>query len=181
MRVLGIAGSLRRESFNRKLMAQALGIAGGSGAEVASHDLIDLPLYNQDVEDKGMPETVRAFREEIEKADAVIIATPEYNNSMSGVLKNAIDWGSRPPNRWGGKIACVMGATPGGFGTVQAQRDLRHVLTILDVMIVPYPFVYLSKAHEAFAKDGTLTNEPVAKNLELLVKRLLQVTRTLKG
>src|SRR5688500_14860900 len=131
MKILGIAGSLRKDSFNRKLLANAISVSNELGQTIEPFDLLTIPLYNEDVEDAGMTDLVNEFRERITEADALVIATPEYNNSIPGVLKNAIDWASRPPNALNGKIACVMGATMGGLGTISAQNHLRHVLNIL--------------------------------------------------
>lgn len=176
MRILGIAGSLRKDSYNRKLLAYAAKVADGHGQEIVICDLGDIPLYNGDVEAEGMPPPVAAFRERIAQADAVLFAGPEYNNSISGVLKNAIDWASRPPNAWNTKVVAVMGATQGGFGTVQASAHLRHVMSILNCLVVPLPFVYLSRARDAFDEQGNLVNATAAKNVEGLVVRLIEVT-----
>jgi chromate reductase, NAD(P)H dehydrogenase (quinone) len=180
MNILGIAGSLRKDSYNRKLLAHADATAVRLGGSVRIHDLIGIPLYNQDVEDEGLPEAVAKFRADLNWADAVIVCTPEYNNSIPGVLKNAIDWGSRPPNQWGGKVAAIMGATVGGFGTALAHAHLRQILLILNVVVVPYPFVYISKAQEALDANGAPKDERTRENMEAILKRLIAVTQALK-
>lgn len=103
MKILGFAGSLRKDSFNRKLLANAISTAKELGQTIEPFDLLGIPLYNGDVEAAGMPDIVNEFRERITEADALVIATPEYNYSIPGVLKNAIDWASRPPNALNGR------------------------------------------------------------------------------
>ncbi|MCX7718221.1 MAG: NAD(P)H-dependent oxidoreductase [Candidatus Sumerlaeaceae bacterium] len=180
MNLLGIAGSLRKDSLNKKLLACAAAMAREMGREMRIADLSDVPLYNGDVEAAGLPPGVAAFREELKWADAIVIATPEYNNSFPGVLKNAIDWGSSRGNCWDGKVLALMGATPGNFGTVMAQAQLRNIFNILNAFIVPFPFVYVPRAHEAFNADGSLNNAMAAENMKNLLGRLFQVTEALK-
>jgi chromate reductase len=180
MNVLGIAGSLRKESFNRRLLLCAGSVARTLGEEMRIHDLAEVPLYNADVEKAGMPDGVAKLRADLEWADCVVIATPEYNNSIPGVLKNAIDWASTSGNKWDGKVVALIGATVGAFGTIQAQAHLRHIMLILNAIVVPTPFVYVPKAQEAFNPDGSLANEMAAKNLEALIRRLFTVTGALK-
>ncbi|MBX7244399.1 MAG: NAD(P)H-dependent oxidoreductase [Candidatus Sumerlaeaceae bacterium] len=181
MNILGIAGSLRKDSYNKKLLAHAAGVAKSLGEDIRIHDLIDLPVYNADVEAAGFPPAVAKFREAVEWADAVVIVTPEYNNSISGVLKNAIDWASTSGNKWSGKVAAIMGGTVGAFGTVLAQAHLRQILVILNVIVVPTPFVYVPRIQDAFDAQGNFTNEIAAKAVEGLLKRLFETTGALKG
>jgi chromate reductase, NAD(P)H dehydrogenase (quinone) len=181
MNLLGICGSIRRDSYNGKLLRHAAAVAGKLGEEMRIAGIGDLPLFNEDLEAGGRPAPVEKFRADLDWADAIVIATPEYNNSVPGVLKNAIDWGSRPPNCWGNKVAALMGATVGNFGTCLAQAHLRPILLILNTIVVPYPFVYVPKAQEAFGADGSLSNEHAAKNIEALLARLFEVTRALKA
>jgi len=180
MNILGIAGSLRKDSLNKKLLAYAASVARDMGREIRIADLGGVPLYNADVEAAGLPPGVVAFRDDLKQADAVVIATPEYNNSFPGVLKNAIDWGSSKGNCWDGKVVALMGATPGNFGTVLAQAQLRNIFCILNAVVVPTPFVYVPRAHEAFDADGTLNNSMAAENLKNLLTRLFEVTEALK-
>ncbi len=180
MNLLGIAGSLRRESYNKKLLAHAGRVAAGKGADFRTADIGDLPVLNEDLETGGKrPAAVDKFRAELEWADAILIATPEYNNSVPGGLKNAIDWGSRAPNCWSGKTVAVMGATVGNFGTVLAQAELRRILLILNTIVVPFPFVYVPRVQDAFSPDGSLVNETAAKSLDGLVQRLIEVSSAL--
>jgi chromate reductase len=180
MNVLGFAGSLRKESYNRKLLNCAKTTATQLGHDIEIFDLLDIPLYNEDVEQAGIPEPVQRFRERLTWADAIVIASPEYNNSMSGVLKNAIDWASRPPNKLAGKTACIMGATIGNFGTVLSQAHLRQVLLILNVILVPTPFVYIPRAQDSFDASGNLTNEIASKALRAVLERLFEITQALR-
>jgi chromate reductase, NAD(P)H dehydrogenase (quinone) len=126
---LGIAGSLRRGSYNRSLIRAAIELAP-AGTTVIPYDLMDLPMYNGDVEAEGDPEAVAAFKHAINAADSLLIATPEYNHCVPGVLKNAIDWASRPARSsvLTGKPVAIMGATPGSGGTARAQAHLRDGL-----------------------------------------------------
>lgn len=171
--IVGFAGSLRKNSYNRALLnAAAVLVPGGASLEV--FDLGVIPLYSQDLE-VDMPKVVRDFKSKVRKADALLISTPEYNYSFSGVLKNALDWASRPysDNSFDGKLAAIMGASPGVFGTARAQYHLRQVLVSLNVQVVNRPEVFVSLAQEKFGKDGNLTDrktrELVARLLESLV------------
>ena len=136
VRILGFAGSLRKGSYNKALL-RAAGELAPKGAELRVFDLEGIPPFNEDLE-SNPPAKVKDFKAEIKAADALLIATPEYNFSMPGVLKNAIDWGTRPygDNAWAGKPAAIMGASTGQFGTVRAQLHLRQVL--LDGRIHPH-------------------------------------------
>lgn len=176
MKLIGLAGSLRKESYNRKLLAVAAKIADDLGTPMEIITIDDVPLYNADVEAAGMPAGVEKFRTSIKAADAILIVTPEYNNSFPGVLKNAIDWASTNGNCWDGKVVALAGATVGVMGTALAQAQLRNVFNILNAFLVPHPFVYLPKAQEAFDEAGNLTNETTRKNLEAVLKRLVKVT-----
>lgn len=179
MNILGICGSLRKDSWNRKLLALAATRAQYLGESLELFDLIDVPLYNQDVEDRGMPEAVARMRTRLEWADIVLIVSPEYNYSIPGVMKNAIDWASRAPNRWDGKVVGIMGATMGNFGTVSMQGQMRQVLSGLNATVVGYPAVLLPQAQKAFDAQGNLTNESAAKNVDALLKRLVDVAKKL--
>ncbi len=163
--VLGIVGSLRKASYNRCLLNAAIEVAPPELAiEVASLD--EIPFYNGDVEAGGLPPAVVAFRERIRAADAVLIATPEYNYSIPGVLKNAIDWASRAPDQpFSGKPLCIMGASMGGGGTIRAQSHLRLVTALLNMHPLNRPEIYVSLAHDKFNAEGKLTDESTRKNL----------------
>ena len=176
---LAFAGSLRKESWNKKLLRLAIEAAREAGLEVREFDLSDVPLYNADVEAAGFPPAVEAFRRAVTEAAALIIATPEYNNSIPGVLKNAIDWASRPPNTLNGKVAAILGASPGNFGTVSAQHALRPVLVTLNVLTLPGPRVFIAKAAQAFESDGALKDAGAAEQVRALMRRLAHTTRAL--
>ena len=172
--ILGIPGSLRRDSLNRALLRAASEVVpDGVTIEVAEID--DLPLYNWDVEqEQGFPESVARFRSRIAEADALLIATPEYNNSMPGALKNAIDWASR-----GGrnapiseKPAAIMGAA-GRLGSVRAQLHLRTVLMNNDLRVVQKPEVLVSGG--ANFTDGELTEERYRDQIRRLLESLLEL------
>ncbi len=177
MKVLGIAGSLRERSFNKLALraAQALAPAGMS-IEIA--DISEIPLYNEDVKAAGMPAPVLRLRAQIAAADGLLLATPEYNYSISGVLKNAIDWASRPPEQpFDGKPIAIMGASPGKFGTARAQYHLRQVFIFLNGYIVNKPEVMIGGAASAFDADGNLTDE-IAREL---IGQLLASLQDLAG
>ena len=140
IKILGFAGSLRRASYNRGLVRAASELAP-SGIVVEAFDLSDIPLYDQDVEDAGEPASVVAFKQAIAAADALLVATPEYNHGVPGVLKNALDWASRPrvtsPLR--DRPVAVMGASPGTGSTARAQAQLRETFVFTGACVMPLP------------------------------------------
>ena len=160
MRVLGIPGSLRAGSFNRSLL-RAAQEAAPAGMEIEAFDLASIPLYNGDVEARGDPEPVAAFKEKIRAADALLFVTPEYNYGVPGVLKNAVDWASRPPGRsvLNGKPAGIMGASQGAGGTARAQLQLRQAFVFTQTIAMLQPEVLVAKAQEKFDAEGRLTDE----------------------
>jgi len=171
LKILAIPGSLRRGSFNR-LLARAAAELAPAGVTVEIADLRDLPVYDEDVNAAGPPPAVLDLKRRIAEADAVFIATPEYNHGVPGVLKNAIDWTSRRPNQpWKGKPVALAGASDGGWGTVRAQLALRPTLACLDARVVENPEVHVSHAQDKIDAEGRLTDE---KTRELL-RRLLEV------
>jgi chromate reductase, NAD(P)H dehydrogenase (quinone) len=158
--VCGIAGSLRRGSHNRALLHAARDLAP-EGMEVRIFDrLAEIPLYNQDVEAEGDPEPVQALKRAIAEADALLIATPEYNHGVPGVLKNAIDWASRPPRETvlAGKPTAILGASPGITGTARAQSQLRQAFVFTDTPTLTQPEILVYRAHEKFDEQGRLTD-----------------------
>jgi chromate reductase len=163
-RILALPGSLRRASFNRGLLVAAREILSGR-AEVELASLADIPLYNDDVRALGYPEPVEQLRSQVERADALLIGATEYNFGPSGVLKNAIDWASRPPGPpLLGMPFGLVGASPGGFGTVRAQLQLRQIL--LFVQALGYPgSLHVSGAVELFDDEGRLTDEKTRQDL----------------
>ncbi len=174
-RILAVAGSLRTGSYNRKLLALLVEQARAQGAEVDVVDLkvLALPVYDGDIEAQGLPPAVVELRERISKAQGLLIASPEYNESIPGGFKNAIDWASRPPgNVFRGKWAALSGASPGMFGTVRMQPHLRQSLTHLGVTVLPEQFL-VAHAHEAFTEEGRLKDETRLKSLSGLVSALM--------
>jgi chromate reductase len=174
MRVCGIAGSLRRGSYNRALLRAAVELAP-DGMEIVAFDrLRDVPPYDADVEAGGDPEPVAALKSAIRDADALLVVTPEYNYSVPGVLKNAIDWASRPPSGSVliGKPTALMGATPGRTGTARAQLALRQSFVFTQTPVLPGPEVLVAEAQGRFAADGTLTDERTRQSVRTLLDRL---------
>ncbi len=180
--ILGFAGSLRKQSYNRSLLAAAEEYLP-EGVTLEQYDISDIPLFDQDVLDgEGYPEAAQRFRDRIAAADAVLIATPEYNYSIPGVLKNAIDWASRPPNPpFNGKPVAVMGASDGPWGTIRAQLHLRQVFVFLNAFPVQQPQVMVPKAADKFDESGRLTDELARNQLRALMEALTNWTRRLRG
>ena len=164
LRIVAIPGSLRKASFNRGLLVAAQEILSGR-AEVELVSLADIPLYNDDVRALGYHEPVVSLRDAVERADALLIGATEYNFGPSGVLKNAIDWASRPPGPpLAGKPYGLVGASTGGFGTVRSQLQLRQVL--LFVQALGYPgSLHVSGAAALFDEDGKLIDEQTRQSL----------------
>ncbi len=181
MQILGLSGSLRKESFNTAAL-RACADHLPQGATMSIFDLAPIPLYNEDVRAQGLPESVQQLREQIRAADALVIATPEYNYSFSGVLKNAIDWASRPPDQpFDGKPIALIGATPGGMGTSRAQYHLRQVFVYLNGRLLNRPEVFISGAQNKFDADGRLTDAATAESLGKMLAALADWTRSLRG
>ena len=169
--VLALPGSLRRGSFNR-LLLQAAAASTPPGMQLQVYDeLASVPLFSEDVEAETVPAGVERLRDRVARADAVLIATPEYNQSIPGVLKNAIDWLSRPPHEvLVGKPMAVIGATAGRWGTRLAQSHLRHVLYATEALVMPQPSLFVAAASSLFDGAGGLVDEQTAGSLrELLV------------
>jgi chromate reductase len=164
MKILAIPGSLRQKSLNTSLLHAFAEEAQGHQVEIAS--LADIPLYSGDLEAAGIPEAVSKLGEAIRSADAVVISTPEYNYSIPGGLKNAIDWISRLPQQpFAGKRVGLMGASMGMMGTSRAQYHLRQVFVYLDGRVINKPEVFVSAAHTKFDEQGKLTDEGTRKLL----------------
>ncbi|NNE22418.1 MAG: NAD(P)H-dependent oxidoreductase [Rhizobiales bacterium] len=165
MNVLAISGSLRKASYNTALLRNASAVApDGMSIDIAT--LNDIPLYNGDVDGADKPAAVLELAEAIRAADGVLIATPEYNYSISGVLKNAIDWVSRIDNQpLAAKPLGIMGASAGGLGTARAQYHLRQVFVYLDARVMNRPELFVGSAYAKFDSDGNLTDEDTRKFL----------------
>jgi chromate reductase, NAD(P)H dehydrogenase (quinone) len=171
-RIVAFAGSLRENSYNRALIRAAQELAPG-GVSIEAIEIGSLPFYDADVEAKGDPPAVAAFKRELGDADGILIATPEYNDGVPGVLVNALDWGSRLPGRspLTAKPVAVMGASPSQIGTARAQLHLRQILNHLQARILPPPELLVARAHERFDSDHRLTDTGTRKVLrELLVR-----------
>lgn len=183
IRVLGIVGSLRHGSHNRKLLEAARALAPG-GMEIRIFDLADIPLYNGDRDkDPERPDAVDDFKRAISAADALLIATPEYNHSIPGVLQNAIDWASRPAMKspLAGKPVGIMGASPGALGAVRAQQQLKLVLLATLAAVMPHPGVTVGQVAEKFDAAGTLVHEPTREFVAAFLEDLGKWTRRLRG
>ena len=171
--VLGISGSLRRRSYNTAALRAARELAP-QGVTVMIADLSAIPPYNDDVREReGYPAAVEHLRNQVRAADAVLFATPEYNYSIPGVLKNAIDWVSRPPDQpFAGKAAAIIGASPGPTGTARAQYHLRQIGVYLDLHFLNKPEVMIANAGERFDQEGLLKDEKTAELLRKLLENL---------
>jgi chromate reductase, NAD(P)H dehydrogenase (quinone) len=179
--VLGFSGSLRKASYNSALLRAAAELLP-AGMTLETFDLAPIPLYNPDNDGPDAPESVLRFKERITAADALLIATPEYNYSFSGVLKNAIDWASRPPRAspLSGKPLAIMGAG-GMFGTVRAQLHLRQVATECNLLALNKPEVRVPRPWEKFDDQGQLSDEQTRGELRALLEALAAWTRRLRG
>ena len=181
MKVLGISGSLRKGSFNTAALRTAVELAP-EGMEIEIADLSAIPLYDGDVETAGFPEAVVAFKAAIAEADALLIATPEYNYSISGVMKNAIDWASRPPDQpFDNKPIAIMGASAGRLGTARAQYHLRQVFVFLNGRILNRPEVMIGGAGQVFDGEGRLTDEVARELIGQQLVALREWAATLAG
>ena len=180
-RILGIAGSLRRESYNRAALRAAIQLAP-SGATIETFELDGLPGFNQD-EERNPPARVVELKRCIREADALLIVTPEYNYSVPGVLKNAIDWASRPygDSAWSGKPAAIMGASVGAIGTARAQYHLRQIFVFLNVLAINQPEVMIGNAATRFDAEGRLTDETTQKLIRQLLENLVAWARRLQA
>jgi chromate reductase len=169
LKILGISGSLRKNSFNTSAL-KACGEMMPAGMSMTIARIDDIPLFNQDVFDAGQPEAVKRFRAECAAADGLLIASPEYNFSLTAPLKNAIDWASRPPNQvFQDKPIAIFSATVGPLGGPRNQYDLRRILTQLWGHVLPRPEVFIGAANTKFDASGKLTDETTRKFLNDLL------------
>ena len=175
MRVLGIVGSHRSGSYNAALLRAAREVAP-IGMQFEEFDIRELPFYDGDVEAAGDPASVTAFKEAIRDADALLIATPEYNRGVPGVLKNAIDWASRPAlaSALTGKPVAIMGASTGRGGTARAQEQLRSALEYSRANVLEQPELLVPEAYMAFDETGRLVDETVRDDLAELLAALAE-------
>jgi len=180
MTILGIAGSLRQASYNRAAL-RAAGQLVPEGARLDIFDLAGIPPFNQD-DERNPPARVVELKRSIRAADAILLVTPEYNYSIPGVLKNAIDWASRPygDNSWDGKPVDVMGASAGNLGTARAQYHLRQVFVFLNMPAVNRPEVMISNAAERFDEQRNLKDENTGKHIRNLLETLIEWAQQLE-
>jgi chromate reductase len=178
---VGVAGSLRRASVNRGLIRAAIELAP-IGTEVVPFELTDIPMFNADLEAEGDPRAVADLKHAIGTADGLLIATPEYNHCVPGVLKNAIDWASRPARRSAltGKPVAIMGASSGRGATARAQAHLRDGLAYTNGFVLPLPEVLVGLAGERFDQDGNLIDEETRQEVRDLLVALAAWTRRLQ-
>lgn len=186
-KILAFAGSLRRDSLNKKLVKVAMEGARTAGAQVTWLDLKDIPMpvYDGDLEEaEGLPENAGRFRELLIAHQGFLISTPEYNGSIPGAFKNAIDWATRTKEKKGstdafqGKVVGLMSASPGGLGGIRSLVVVRALFTHLGAIVIPES-ITLSKAHEAFGPDGKLKDAKQQANAEKVGARLAQVVAAL--
>ncbi|KAK7314169.1 hypothetical protein VNO77_39381 [Canavalia gladiata] len=186
IKVAALSGSLRRASYTTGLIRAAIDLSKGSieGIEIEFIDISDLPMLNTDLENHGTyPPIVEAFRHKILQAHSVLFASPEYNYSISALLKNAIDWASRPPNVWAGKAAAIVSTAYDDFGGGRAQYHLRQIGVYLDLHFINKPEFFLNayQPPRKFNKDGDLIDEEVKNNLKQVLLSLKAFTLRLQG
>ena len=179
VRILGIAGSLRRESYNRATLRAAIALVP-EGAAIEIFELDGIPGFNQD-EEQNPPAKIAELKKRVREADAILFVTPEYNYSVPGVLKNAIDWDSRPygDSAWNGKPAAIMGASVGAIGTARAQYHLRQMMVFLNMFPVNQPEVMIGNASERFDAEGNLTDDATKEFIRQLLQSLVDWTMRL--
>jgi chromate reductase len=179
--ILGFAGSLRNGSYNRALLRAAADLVPDD-TKLDIFDFEGIPPFNQDLE-RSMPEKVKEFKAKIRLADAILIATPEHNYSIPGVLKNAIDWASRPygDNSFEGKPVAIMSASTGMLGGARAQYQLRQVFVFLNMYPVNRPEVFVTFANQKFDEKGKLTDEKTKEFVKQLLEALVTWTKKLKA
>src|SRR5678815_532220 len=170
VRILGIAGSLRRESYNRATLRAATELVP-EGAEIEIFELDGIPGFNQD-EEQNPPAKVAELKQKVRAADAILFVTPEYNYSIPGVLKNAIDWASRPygDSAWEGKPAAIMGASIGSIATARAQYHLRQTFVFLNMHAVNRPEVMIGNCAALFDAEGNITKKKTRGFISELLK-----------
>jgi chromate reductase len=178
--ILGIAGSLRRQSYNRSALRAAQALVP-EGATLEIFELDGIPGFNQDDEQNPPPQVVE-LKKRVQDADALLFVTPEYNYSIPGVLKNAIDWASRPygASAWNGKPAAIMGASVGNIGTARAQYHLRQIFVFLNIHPINQPECMIGNAADRFDADGNLTDEATKEHIRKLLQSLVAWTRRLQ-
>ena len=178
MKVLAISGSLRQASWNRKLLRLAINILRSKGVDVEEFDLTPVPIYNADVEAKGVPQDAAALRDAIKNADGVVIACPEYNGTMSAAIKNAVEWASRPPeNLLRDRVFFVMGTGPGRSGAKGMYAPLSFSIEAEGGWVVPSPRVLLPNVADIITPEGELIDESVGGLLDQAMDKLLETAK----
>ncbi|MEP7145960.1 MAG: NADPH-dependent FMN reductase [bacterium] len=175
--VLGFSGSLRKHSYNSSLLRAASELKPDE-MEIEIFELNDIPFYNEDVDNAGAPDSVKLFKEKIAAANSLLIASPEYNYSFTGVLKNAIDWASRPPSNspLTKKPYAIMGVSGGTSGTIRSQMHFRQVGAADNMIAMNKPEVYVALAKQKFNEKGDLTDEPTREHLKTFLKSFYEWT-----
>jgi len=181
MRILGVSGSIRTGSYNTALLEEAKTMLPAKATLIIA-DISNLPIYNQDLEMRP-PEAVRAFKENVRDADALLFATPEHNRSISAALKNAIEWGNRPEdnNSWDGKPAAIISTSTGPRGGVRAQLHLRQICVDLNVYVMNGPEMFLGNAQNAFDSNLRLTDDRYRNTLRSVLEGLVAWQARLQG
>lgn len=181
LKLLGLVGSLRKGSYNKALMQTALTLLP-EDVTLEVFDIAEFPLFNQDIVENP-PKVITEFKAKIRASDAILIASPEYNYSIPGVLKNALDWASRPPtdNAWDGKPVAIMSASTGKLGGARMQYHLRQSFVFMNMYPINRPEFMLSNAKDYFDEEGNLKDEDTRKRLQELLKALAEWTRRLKA
>ena len=180
--ILGISGSLRKASFNSASLRAASELLPPDMTLEIYNDLGNIPLFNDDIKVQGFPKIIEDLGRRIAVAHALLFVTPEYNYSVPGVLKNAIDWVSRLPEQpFNKKPVAMMGASTGMFGTVRAQLHLRHICVYVNMFPMNKPEVLITKAADKFDAQGRLTDEPTREQIRKLLISLDGWTRQLRG
>ncbi len=179
MKIAGISGSLRQQSTHRGILRNAAEQLAAKDIEFTAVEIGDFPLYDQDLNAQGIPDVVQKAHDQLAKADAIILASPEYNYSVSGVLKNAIDWFSRVENQaFNGKAVSIMGASP-GMGTARSQYHLRQILVFLNAFVVNKPEVMIAQANGKFNEKGDLTDQGTLDFLDKALTSLINLSNQL--
>ncbi len=179
-KVFAIAGSLRKDSYNKLALRAAMELKPAD-MEIEDFDIAAIPLFNDDLREQGYPPVVQELREKVRAADALLFVTPEYNYSVPGVLKNAIDWVSRPPSQpFDDKPVAIMGASTGRLGTARAQYHLRQIAVFVNMHVLNRPEVMISGAANAFDASGRLVDEGARKLIAELLVNLADWTVRLK-
>ncbi|MEM6672336.1 MAG: NAD(P)H-dependent oxidoreductase [Planctomycetota bacterium] len=181
-KIVAFAGSTREGSYNRRLLAVAARMAAERGAEVDVLDLaeLEMPLFSEDLEARGTPESATRFKKALEAADGFLISSPEYNSSYPALVKNAIDWASRPAEgepmlaAFDGKACGLLAASPGGLGGIRMLPQLRQLLSNIGVHVVPTQFG-LGRAHEAFDEAGELVDERTQASVARVVEQTIEI------